>query len=106
MLLMNNLAGVLPCTRRSLDSANTLEGHIEAPCRRKPRRQTCQPTLAKRERGGPCFSLASDSKHRVLLSEPDPPLCRSVFLILGPMVATVAPHNRFQILFYSKHLWH
>lgn len=28
MLLMNNLAGVLPCTRRSLDSANTLEGAI------------------------------------------------------------------------------
>lgn len=28
MLLINNLAGVLPCRRRSLNSANTLEGTI------------------------------------------------------------------------------
>lgn len=66
----------------------------------------CQPTLAKKERGGPCLSLASDSKHRVLLSEPNPSLCWSVFLILGPVVSAVAPHNRFQILLYSEHLWH
>lgn len=61
---------------------------------------------AGRGRGSPRFLLAADSKHRALLSQPNPPLCRSGSLILGPVVPTGAPPSRFRILLYGKHLWH
>lgn len=63
-------------------------------------------TKAGQGRGGPCFLLAADSKHRALLSQPNLPFCRSGSLILGPVVPTGAPPSRFRILLYGKHLWH
>lgn len=53
-----------------------------------------KPALAPGER--PCFSLAFDSQHRVLLSEPNPPSGRSVFLFLGPGVSMVTPPTDFK----------
>lgn len=47
-------------------------------------------------RGGPCFLLAFDSKHRVLLSEPNPPLCKVFFSFLAQWFQRVLPPTDFK----------